>query len=114
MSLAVDREATRVWIVNVGDMKPFEREIEYFLSIGWNSTRWTRNNVNDYVSAWAQREFDVNVETASTITGVVANLTRYNARRKPELLNATTFSLINYREYVLIPFGGLSLSCFRS
>ncbi|TFK29114.1 hypothetical protein FA15DRAFT_583018 [Coprinopsis marcescibilis] len=98
MSLAVDREATRVWIVNVGDMKPFEREIEYFLNIGWNSTRWTHTNVGDYISAWAQREFDVNAATASSISGIVGNLTRYNARRKPELLNATTFSLINYRE----------------
>ena len=27
MSLAVDREATRIWIVNVGDMKPLEMDI---------------------------------------------------------------------------------------
>lgn len=30
----------------------------------------------------------------------MANLTRFNARRKPELLNSTVYSLINYREYV--------------
>ena len=27
MSLAVDREATRIWVVNVGDMKPLEMDI---------------------------------------------------------------------------------------
>ncbi|KAG2005716.1 hypothetical protein CC2G_002098 [Coprinopsis cinerea AmutBmut pab1-1] len=98
MSLAVDREATRLWIVNVGDMKPFEREIEFFLSYGYDAPRWKHNNINEFVNLWAQREFDVDQNTAEAITGIVGNLTRYNARRKPELLNGTTFSLINYRE----------------
>ncbi|KAH6914482.1 hypothetical protein BKA70DRAFT_1261570 [Coprinopsis sp. MPI-PUGE-AT-0042] len=87
MSLAVDREATRLWVVNVGDLKPYEREIEYFISLGWNSSRWAHDNVDEFVSLWAQREFDI-----------VGNLTQFNARRKPELLNATTYSLVNYRE----------------
>lgn len=35
MSIAVEREATRLWILNVGDLKPYERETEvhsYYLS----------------------------------------------------------------------------------
>jgi Glycosyl hydrolase family 115 len=98
MSLAVDREATRLWVVNVGDLKPYEREIEYFISLGWNSSRWTHDNVDEFVSLWAQREFDVSASTAATISDIVGNLTQFNARRKPELLNATTYSLVNYRE----------------
>jgi hypothetical protein len=79
-------------------LKPYEREIEFFLNYGWNSTRWTHNNINQYVSSWAQREFDVSAATATTITQIVGNLTRFNSRRKPELWNGTTYSLINYRE----------------
>jgi hypothetical protein len=98
MSIAVDRAATRLWVLNVGDLKPYERETEFFLSLGWNATRFSPDNLNNYVSAWAQREFDVSPDTASTIVDIVGNLTRFNSRRKPELLNTTTFSLINYRE----------------
>ena len=98
LSLAVARSSTQLWIVNVGDLKPYEREIEFFINYGWNATRWTPNNINEFVTSWAQREFDVNPTVAGDISSIVANLTRYNSRRKPELWNSTVYSLINYRE----------------
>ncbi|TFK36601.1 hypothetical protein BDQ12DRAFT_667737 [Crucibulum laeve] len=98
MSIAVEREATRLWILNVGDLKPYERETEFFISYGWNATRWSQNNLGDFVTAWAQREFDLSAASSAKVSQIVANLTRFNARRKPELLNSTTYSLINYRE----------------
>ncbi|KAF8889120.1 hypothetical protein BD779DRAFT_1662212 [Infundibulicybe gibba] len=98
MSIAVEREATRLWILNVGDLKPYERETEFFINYGWNASRWNPNNLDTFVSSWAQREFDLNADTSQTVVNIVANLTRFNARRKPELLNSTTYSLINYRE----------------
>lgn len=102
MSIAVERNATRLWILNVGDLKPYERETEFFLTYGWNSSIWSPDNLNTFVDSWAQREFDLSNENAAAVTEIVANLTRWNARRKPELLNATTFSLYSYREYALV------------
>ncbi|KAG6880096.1 hypothetical protein C0992_006370 [Termitomyces sp. T32_za158] len=98
MSLAVEREATRIWILNVGDMKPYEREIEFFTNLGWDATRWNPDNLDSFISSWAQREFQVSPSVAATVTDIVGNLTRFNSRRKPELLNSTTFSVISYRE----------------
>ncbi|KAJ8073009.1 hypothetical protein PM082_019877 [Marasmius tenuissimus] len=98
MSLGVDRNATRVWILNVGDLKPYERETEFFLTLAWNSTRWNPDNLHSFVTSWAQREFDVDDTEAESVADIVANLTRFNARRKPESLNSTTFDLSNYRE----------------
>ncbi|KAL0059258.1 hypothetical protein AAF712_014008 [Marasmius tenuissimus] len=98
MSLGVDRNATRVWIVNVGDLKPHEREAEFFLTLAWNATRWNPDNVRSYDTSWAQREFDVDDSDAESVAEIIANLTRFNARRKPELLSPTTYSLTDYRE----------------
>ncbi|KAJ2928398.1 hypothetical protein H1R20_g8706, partial [Candolleomyces eurysporus] len=98
LSLAVARSSIKLWILNVGDLKPYEREVEFFLNYGWNSTRWNHSNIDQYISAWAQREFDVSAAMAGTITQIVGNLTRFTARRKPEFWNGTTYSLINYRE----------------
>ena len=98
MSHAVERQATRIWIVNVGDLKPYEMSTEFFLNYGWNASRWSYYNLDDFVSAWAVREFDVDASTAGTITEIIANVTRWNSRRKPELWNGTTYSLTNYRE----------------
>lgn len=98
LSLAVARQATSLWVLNVGDLKPYEREIEFFLNLAYDSAVWTPDNLNTYVTSWAQREFEVSEEDSADIAQVLANLTRYNARKKPELLGANTFSLTNYRE----------------
>ncbi|KAI5117957.1 hypothetical protein M0805_001619 [Coniferiporia weirii] len=98
LSLALDRQADRIWILNVGDLKPYELNTEFFLSYGWDSSLWSYDNLDTFVSAWAQREFDLPVNTANEVSTIITNLTRWNNRRKPELLNGTTFSLPDYRE----------------
>lgn len=100
MSLAIDRKADRIWILNVGDLKPYELDTEFFIALGWNSTIWNRNNLDSYVTAWAAREFGLSNTDSVKISDLIANLTRFNARRKPELLNSTLYSLTNYRESV--------------
>lgn len=87
-------------MLNVGDLKPYEMTTEFFFTYAWNSTRWNKDNLDSFVSAWAEREFDLPQSTANEIATIMANLTRWNNRRKPELLNGTTFSLTDYREYV--------------
>ena len=99
MSLAVDREATRIWVVNVGDLKPYEMAIEFFITYGRNSTRWSLTNLDDFVRDWGQREFSLSGSDLEDIVGVVGNMTKFLSRRKPEDLSATLFSLTNYREY---------------
>ncbi|KAI0691797.1 hypothetical protein BC835DRAFT_1278866 [Cytidiella melzeri] len=98
LSLAIARQADRIWILNVGDLKPYELGIEFFLTYGWNASVWNPNNVNTFVTSWAQREFDMSPADALLVSHIIANVTRWNNRRKPELLNSTTYSLTNYRE----------------
>lgn len=98
MSLAIARQADRIWIVNVGDLKPYEMDIEFFITYGWNASVWNKDNVASFVNSWAEREFDLSARDAATVAEVIANVTRFNARRKPELLNSTVYSLVNYRE----------------
>lgn len=104
LSYALDREANRIWILNVGDLKPYEMSIEFFFTLGRNSSNWKYNNLDTFVSLWAQREFDLSIDDANEVVTIIGNLTRWNARRKPELLNSTTFTLTDYREYVLTHF----------
>lgn len=98
MSLAIDREANRIWIVNVGDLKPYEMDTEFFITYGWNASIWNPDNVASFVSSWAQREFDLSANDTATVASLIADITEFNARRKPELLNSTVYSLVNYRE----------------
>jgi hypothetical protein len=96
MNLAYEYDARRIWIVNVGDLKPMEFPIEFFLSLAWNPQRWPHENISEFTRQWAEREFGA--AYAPEIAGIVAAYTKYNGRRKPELLEPGTFSLENYGE----------------
>lgn len=96
MNLAWQHDATRIWIVNVGDLKPMEFPIEFFLSLAWNPARWPYEKLGEFSIAWAAREFGA--EHAGEIAALVNGYTKLNSRRKPEMLAPDTFSLVNYRE----------------
>ncbi len=96
MHLAVEYGATRIWVVNVGDLKPMEFPIDFFLSYARDPKRWGKDSLQEYTREWAEREFAP--EHASEIAAMVAEYTKMNGWRKPELIDPTTFSLTNYGE----------------
>ncbi|MBW8863448.1 MAG: glycosyl hydrolase 115 family protein, partial [Verrucomicrobia bacterium] len=97
MSLAKQYGADRIWIVNMGHFKGYELPMEFFLSLGWNTERWTADNLADFTKLWATREFGS--EYATEIADVLSQYAKYNGRRKPELVDANTYSLVNYQEF---------------
>jgi hypothetical protein len=96
MHLAYRYGATRMWLVNVGDLKPVEFPTEFFLDYAWDPERWNQDNLDDYTEQWVINQFGPNY--SKEIAGLLANYAKFNARRKPELLNQDTYSLTNYRE----------------
>jgi len=96
MSLAKKYGADRIWIVNVGHFKGYEVPLEFFMNFAWDTTRWNGENLDEYLRLWAAREFGP--EQAADIAEVVAKYTKYNGRRKPEMLAPDTYSLTDYRE----------------
>jgi hypothetical protein len=96
MNLAYHDGADRIWIVNVGDLKPMEFPIEFFLDMAWRPENWPKEKLGEFTRLWAEREFGE--KYASEIAEIVGRYTKYNGRRKPELLEAGTFSLVDYGE----------------
>jgi len=96
MNLAYNYGATRIWIVNVGDLKPMEFPIDFFMNFAWDPQKWPKEQMAEYGKLWAQREFGP--KYAGDIADIMSKYTKYNARRKPELLEPNTFSLVNYNE----------------
>ena len=96
MHLAWRYGATRMWIVNVGDIKPMEFPIQFFLDYAWDPERWPAERLAEFTELWAAREFGA--EHAAEIAALISSYTKYNGRRKPEMLEPQTFSLVNYRE----------------
>jgi hypothetical protein len=96
MNLAYEYGATRLWIVNVGDLKPLELPMEFFLRMGWNPAALNKDKVGDYTRRWATREFGP--EHAAEIAKIVSKCTKYNGWRKPEVVKPETYSLLDYDE----------------
>jgi hypothetical protein len=99
MHLANQYGANQIWIVNVGDLKPMEFPINFFLDYAWSPQKWNANNLQAYTKAWAAQQFGP--EYATDIADILSRYTKYNGRRKPELLDQT-YSLTNYREFETI------------
>jgi hypothetical protein len=98
MHLAWQHGATRLWIANVGDLKPMEVPAEFFLRYAWNPAAWPAARLDEYLARWAAREFALDGEDAVEAAALVSGYTRLNGRRKPELLDADTYSLLHEHE----------------
>ncbi|MBT1702314.1 glycosyl hydrolase 115 family protein [Chryseosolibacter indicus] len=101
MHLAHQYGVDKIWIVNVGDIKPMEFPIEFFLDYAWSPDAWPHDKLQHYTELRAEREFGR--QYAKDIADIMTLYTKYNGRRKPELLGPDSFSpnlysLINYRE----------------
>ena len=99
MNLAYRTGADRIWIVNVGDIKPMELPIQFFLDFAWNPDAWPAERLPEYTRRWVAQQLpaldaEQRVETAEIVTSYL----RLNGRRKPELLDTATYNLTNYRE----------------
>ena len=96
MSLAWEFGARQMWIVNVGDLKPMEFPISFFLDYAWNPQAYPLERLPEYPAMWAAEQFGA--EHAQEIGALLSAYTKYNARRKPELLAPETYSLLNFNE----------------
>jgi hypothetical protein len=96
MNLAYHYGADRIWIVNVGDLKPMELPIDFFLNMAWKPEKWPKERMREFTRLWAERQFGP--EFAPEIADLLSKYTKYNGRRKPELLEPDTYSLVDYRE----------------
>lgn len=97
MHLAYEYGVKNIWIVNVGDIKPMEFPISFFLDYAWNPDKIGADNLQKYTEQWAAAQFGD--KYAKDIAGIISKYSKYNGRRKPELLDATTYNLNNYREF---------------
>jgi len=96
MHLAYEYDVRQIWIVNVGDFKPMEFPISFFLDYAWDVNKWNADNINDYYTQWAAKQFGTTY--AKEIGNIIQRYSQYSARRKPELLDANTYSIENYNE----------------
>ncbi|MFC5624181.1 glycosyl hydrolase 115 family protein [Algoriphagus winogradskyi] len=84
MTRAYQNGAKKLWIANVGDIKPAEYDIEFFLDLAWDINSISETTINSHLEAWSSREFgEVHGEE---IAKIFAEYYRLAFLRKPEYM----------------------------
>jgi hypothetical protein len=97
MNLTYAHGVDKIWIVNVGDIKPMEYPIQFFLDMAWNPNRFNQNNLLQHTENWCQQQFGT--QYAKEAARLINTYSKFNSRITPELLDENTFSLENYNEF---------------
>ena len=96
MTKAYDYGANKVWVLNVGDLKPAELDMEFFLKLAWDPHSW--NGTNTYELLERQLERDFGTAATPELTSILAEYYRLNFQRKPEHLGFPTNNLFSAEE----------------
>ena len=96
MNLCYEHGVRELWIVNVGDLKPMEYPMTFFLDMAWNPERYNQDNLIEHSIDFCRSVFgDKEAEEAARLLRTYA---KYNRRMTPENLSYKTFSM-NYAEW---------------
>lgn len=97
LHLSYERGAQQIWIVNVGDLKPLEVPINHFFDLAYDMPNWSSpKSSTQWLQAWASRDFGSAV--AQEVASIMNTYGMLAGRRKYELVDPSTYSLINYNE----------------
>ena len=91
LSLAYDFGIQRMWILNVGDLKPMEYPIQLFMDMAWNPKEYTVQTVTDHTLRFFQSVLSGTV--AEEAASIYNRNCQYMARVTPEMLDARTYNI---------------------
>ncbi|MFS4428444.1 glycosyl hydrolase 115 family protein [Chryseobacterium sp. S90] len=113
MNLSYEHKVDKLWIVNVGDLKPMEFPISFFLEMAWNPKQFNAKNLLEYTEKWSAQQFGE--KHAKEIARMINLYAKYNRRVTPETLDSKTYSLENYHEFetVLNDYRALAVEALR-
>ena len=91
LSLAYDYGIQRMWILNVGDLKPMEYPIQLFMDMAWNPKEYTQQTVTDHTLSFFRSMLDES--SAKEAAAIYNRNCQYMARVTPEMLDARTYNV---------------------
>ena len=91
LQLTFDYGVDKLWVLNVGDIKPMEYPITLFLDMAWDPARYTAENLSEHTRLFCARQFgNDQAEEAARILNLYC---QYNGRVTPEMLDRRTYNL---------------------
>lgn len=93
LQLTYDHKIDKIWVLNVGDLKPMEQPITMFLEMAWNPKAYTVDNLMEHVYDFCAQQFgELQAAEAARILNL---LCKYNGRSTAEMLDRGTYNREN-------------------
>lgn len=86
-----DYGVDKMWILNVGDIKPMEYPMSFFLDMAWNPQQFNENNISDYARLFCLQQFGE--EQADEAAYILNLYCKYCSRVSAEMLDDHTYNL---------------------
>ena len=88
----------KLWILNVGDLKPMEYPIQLFMDMAWDPSKYRVDNLLDHTRDFCAESFgeDQACEAAQLLNLV----SKYNGRITSEMLDAKTYTTYEFAQVV--------------
>ena len=91
LDLAYSYGVDKLWILNVGDLKPMEYPISLFMDMAWNPDQFNADNLLDHARSFCAQQFGE--DQADEAARILNLYSKYNGRVTPEMLDAKTYNL---------------------
>ena len=91
MQLTYDYGVDKIWVLNVGDLKPMEYPISLFLDMAWSPFRYSASTLLDHTRDFCAQQFGE--DQADEACRILNLLCKYSGRITAEMLDQTTYSL---------------------
>ncbi len=93
LNLTYEYGIDKLWILNVGDLKPMEYPIDFFLKMAWDPKQFSVDTFRDHTYQFCEDAFGK--DDAKKAQYILEKYLQYNGRVTPEMLNARTYNLHN-------------------
>ncbi|RXK87389.1 glycosyhydrolase [Filimonas effusa] len=93
MQLTYSYGVDKLWILNVGDLKPMEFPMSFFLDMAWNPEQFDQNNLFRYTVDFCAQQFGNG--QAREAARILNDYSKYAHRITPEMLDEKTYNLEN-------------------
>jgi len=84
MTKAFDHGVRKYWVLNVGDLKPAELDIDYFMQLAVDEPAVSKLSQHDFLEHWSAEQFPT--ANASAIADMMQRYYQLNFVRKPEFM----------------------------
>lgn len=101
LTTAYEYGIRKIWIANVGDIRPNELPLSYFMSLAYDYEKLSEPDLtDDFMLDWIDQQFGntLDTEEKAEVFKILFDYTKMNGDRRPESVHPDTFKIMDSLE----------------